>query len=157
MHVDTLISTSISKPKAHGKTPGPIFHETYASTKPYPAWWSETEDSRILKRTKSMGDSVLERNVCFVDAARSKSPSCAAHYIEQQLLRTINCANQANHELSSLLSGRGGSQVDLVLYLISHGTKSRQKIGILTNCRQTISQTTVIKSDICPSSQTSFR
>lgn len=68
-----------------------------------------------------MGDTVLERNVCFVDVAHSRSSNCASHYIEQQLLRTINCANQANHELSSLLSGRGGSQVDVVFYLVSHG------------------------------------
>lgn len=75
-----------------------------------------------------MGDTVLERNICFVDTARSKSSSYAAHYIEQQLLRTINCANQANHELSSLLSGRGGSQVDLVLHLISYGKLTGKNI-----------------------------
>lgn len=80
-----------------------------------------------------MGDSVLERNVCFVDAARSKSSSYAAHYIEQQLLRTVNCANQANHELSSLLSGRGGSQVDVVLYLISHGKLYMTVLSLTTN------------------------
>ena len=74
-----------------------------------------------------MGDTVLERNVCFVDAASSKSSNYAAHYIEQQLLRTINCANQASSELTSLLSGKGGSQVDLILYLVSHGKSSRYK------------------------------
>lgn len=121
VHVDPLTSTSVPKSKAQGKHSTPIFHETYASTRPYPAWWSDTEESRILKRRKSMGDTVLERNICFVDAASSKSSSYAAHYIEQQLLRTINCANQANSELTGLLSGKGGSQVDLVLYLVSHG------------------------------------
>ena len=82
------------------------------------------EDSRVLKRRKSMGDVVLERNVCFVDTAHSRSPVLAAHYIEQQLAKTINCANQATSELTGLLSGRGGTQVDLVLYLVSHGKHS---------------------------------
>lgn len=41
--------------------------EVYASTRAYPAWWSDLEESRILRRRKSLGDSVLERNLCFVD------------------------------------------------------------------------------------------
>jgi hypothetical protein len=41
--------------------------EVYASTRAYPAWFSDLEESRILRRRKSMGDSVLERNLCFVD------------------------------------------------------------------------------------------
>lgn len=41
--------------------------EIFASTKPYPEWWSDLDDSRILKRRKSLGDTVLDRNVCFVD------------------------------------------------------------------------------------------
>lgn len=41
--------------------------EVYASTRAYPAWWSDLEESRVLRRRKSMGDSVLERNLCFVD------------------------------------------------------------------------------------------
>jgi len=68
-----------------------------------------------------MGDVVLERNICFVDTCHSQTPMFAAHYIEQQLARIVNCANQATGDLSGLLSGRGGTQVDLVLYLVSHG------------------------------------
>lgn len=41
--------------------------EIYASTKPYPEWWSEVDDFRILRRRKSLGDAVLDRNICFVD------------------------------------------------------------------------------------------
>lgn len=41
--------------------------EVYASTKPYPEWWSDADDYRILKRRKSLGDAVLDRNICFVD------------------------------------------------------------------------------------------
>jgi len=42
--------------------------EVFASTKPYPEWWSELDDSRILKRRKSIEDAVLDRNICFVDS-----------------------------------------------------------------------------------------
>lgn len=41
--------------------------EIYASTKPYPEWWSEVADFRVLRRRKSLGDAVLDRNICFVD------------------------------------------------------------------------------------------
>lgn len=42
--------------------------EIYASTKPYPEWWSDLDESRILKRRKSLGgDTILDRNICFVD------------------------------------------------------------------------------------------
>lgn len=41
--------------------------EVYASTKPYPQWWSEIDDLNVLKRRKSMEDTVLDRNICFVD------------------------------------------------------------------------------------------
>lgn len=41
--------------------------EIYASTKAYPSWWAEVDESKVLRRRKSMGDSVLERNLCFVD------------------------------------------------------------------------------------------
>lgn len=43
--------------------------EVYASTRAYPSWWSELEDGKVLRRRRSSvaGDSVLERNICFVD------------------------------------------------------------------------------------------
>jgi len=41
--------------------------EIYASTKPYPEWWSEIDDFRVLQRRKRLGNSVLDRNICFVD------------------------------------------------------------------------------------------
>jgi hypothetical protein len=95
--------------------------EIYASTKPYPAWWSDIEESRILRRRKSMGDSVLERNICFVEARSSSRSDTTIHYLEQQLLKAITSSSMASSELGALLSGRGGSQVDIILYLVSKG------------------------------------
>jgi hypothetical protein len=80
VHVDPLSATPISVPETRRKSSKTKSRsgsadmqstlqvtEVYASTRAYPAWWSDLEESRILRRRKSMGDSVLERNLCFVD------------------------------------------------------------------------------------------
>lgn len=113
VHVDPLSTSQTSET--------PRLTETHASTRPYPAWWSELDESRILKRRKSMGDSVLERNLCFVDTASSKRLDHIIHYAEQQLMRAIEATNSGRHDFTSMLSGQGGSQVDVVLYLMSKG------------------------------------
>lgn len=44
--------------------------EIYASTRPYPHWWSELDDSKLLRRRKSkygIEEQIIERNLCFVD------------------------------------------------------------------------------------------
>lgn len=42
--------------------------EIFASTKPLPEWWSDLDDSQVLKRRRSVGgDTILDRNVCFID------------------------------------------------------------------------------------------
>lgn len=69
-----------------------------------------------------MGDSVLERNICFVDTSDSAKLERIIHYLEQQLVNAIASADQLSNEFSGLLSGRGSSQVDVLLYLISKGT-----------------------------------
>ena len=99
--------------------------EISASTRAYPSWWSEIEEHKVLRRRKSIDDTVLERNLCFVDTpGRSCEISAIEHtgsimrYIEGQLAKTISYADATESELVSLLGGDGGSQVDLVLYLI---------------------------------------
>jgi hypothetical protein len=80
VHVDPLSATPIAVPEAKRKSSRTKSRsgssdlqattqitEVYASTRAYPAWFSDLEESRILRRRKSMGDSVLERNLCFVD------------------------------------------------------------------------------------------
>ena len=73
-----------------------------------------------------MGDIVLERNLCFVDApgariSRADQTDSVIHYMNQQFQRTLNAVNSADTDLQGLLGGDGGSQVDAVLYLISEG------------------------------------
>lgn len=88
-----------------------------------------------------MGDSVLERNLCFVDTpgysnktsvrkTTSFSPALAnisqclecitpvVDYVESQYKRVSSFEGLGESEMVNLLSGNGGPQVDLVLYVI---------------------------------------
>lgn len=64
---------------------------------------------------------MLERNLCFVDTPDSSKLDKIVHYVEQQLVNAMVSVEQLGSELSGLLSGRGSSHVDVILYLISKG------------------------------------
>jgi len=103
--------------------------EIHASTRAYPLWWSEMEESRVLRRRKSMGDIVLERNICFIDTPgfdssqeHTDNADAVVQYIEALLHRNASMATMSDSDLLSMLSGNGGVQVDVVLYVFSHGT-----------------------------------
>lgn len=106
-----------------------ILSEIYASTKPYPPWWSDLEDSRVLRRRKNNGEIVLERNLCFVDTSTpennkvrsSQTTDLIIQYMRQQLSRAVASVSHPGSDLQNMLGGNGGSQVDLILYLISDG------------------------------------
>lgn len=169
VHVDPFPSLPPSK---SSRSPGsssrpfqtrsisPSVTEIYASTKPYPVWWSDLEDSRVLRRRRSMGDVVLERNLCFVDPQPNEL-DCAAQtdivvqYIRQQLLRAMTSLNSANHDFQSMLAGNGGAQVDAVLYLISENTLSTDIESIRKLCDWTNVIPVVSKSDLMSSSRIS--
>lgn len=75
-----------------------------------------------------MGDTVLERNLCFVDTpGYSQFRSATAgiesvvSYVETQINKASSVFNASYGELVNLLSGRGGTQVDLIFYLICNG------------------------------------
>lgn len=75
-----------------------------------------------------MGDTVLERNLCFVDTPGYSRTGPATdgiesvvRYVEAQIDKTSSCSNASYGELMNLLSGRGGTQVDLALYMIYNG------------------------------------
>ena len=94
--------------------------EIYASTKPYASWWSEFEESKILRRRRSTGDAVLERNICLVDTP-GREPNAAVQYAESQFFRCASASNN-DSDMTNMLNGNGGPQVDAVFYLISGGT-----------------------------------
>lgn len=75
-----------------------------------------------------MGDTVLERNICFVDTpgysngmSRIDSIQLVLHYIEAQLTKPFSAPTASEADIAGLLSGAGGSQVDVVFYLVAQG------------------------------------
>ncbi|KAJ5959024.1 uncharacterized protein N7479_006174 [Penicillium vulpinum] len=133
VHVDTIpqFTSSGRRRTSRPRSRGALITTTeiYASTRPYPSWWSDLEDSRVLQRRKSIGEIVLERNLCFVDTPAANL-SCAGQtdaigqYMRQQFWRATNALNGASVDFQNLLAGNGGSQVDAILYLISNDTLS---------------------------------
>ncbi|KAL4870186.1 hypothetical protein BDV12DRAFT_195563 [Aspergillus spectabilis] len=137
VHVDSfdepLSSLSISHRGRSSRTsyrpthPPAHISEIYASSKPYPSWWSDLEDSRVLRRRKSTGEIVLERNICFVDTpdswlSLSGQTDSIIQYMSQQLLRATSALDGSNADFQNLLAGNGGSQVDTILFLVSQET-----------------------------------
>ena len=101
--------------------------EMFASTKAYPDWWTELEDSKVLRRRKSGDGTVLERNLCFIDTPGYDAGTSVlegmeniTRYIQSQMSKSLNAATLEDTDLLTLLGGSGGSQVDVVLYLVAH-------------------------------------
>lgn len=91
VHVDPIPSQTesnthmkqVSLPRNASNSTSSIL-EIYASTKPYPEWWSMLDEPHLSQRRKSLGDSVLERNVCFVDTPgyqNGSSVGCANYVV----------------------------------------------------------------------------
>jgi len=126
--------------------------EVYGSTKPYPSWWSDVDDGKMLRRRKSTGDMVLERNLCFIDTFGWRSDDLAeltcphSSYREvarlPEILMKQNAAlgDLSDSELLSLFTTGGGVQVDTVLYLLA-GEHSVQ-VSTTSDANQTHRRTT---------------
>ncbi|KAJ5100231.1 hypothetical protein N7456_006283 [Penicillium angulare] len=132
VHVDSLPPVGVPLERRRASYPhsasvptrGAAVTEIYASTKPYPSWWSDLEDSRVLRRRRSIGGAVLERNLCFVDTSTTSlgqagQTDSIMQYMRQQLQRATSSWTNPGIDLQNLLAGNGGSQVDVILYLIS--------------------------------------
>ncbi|KAI1648554.1 Septin-domain-containing protein [Daldinia loculata] len=132
VHVDPIPSQTesnthmkqVSLPRNASNSTSSIL-EIYASTKPYPEWWSMLDEPHLSQRRKSLGDSVLERNVCFVDTPGYQNGSSAmetimssVEYIESHLDK-ISSDSLSDSDMLNMLGGSGGFQVDVVFYFIS--------------------------------------
>lgn len=103
------------------------FMEINASTKPYPAWWSDVDESRTLRRRKSFGDVVLERNLTFIDTPgwdqedveQVGGQKDVANMVETLMRQNAAIGTMTDSQILSLFTSDGGSQVDAVLYLLS--------------------------------------
>lgn len=97
-----------------------LFAENLASTRPYPSWWTDFESRRMLLRRKSLGDGVLERNLCFIDTpptTEEKNVGAIERLFDRFLHRATNMGSMSDSELIHVLSGDGGTQVDVVLWI----------------------------------------
>ncbi|KAK3110737.1 hypothetical protein LTR53_014675 [Teratosphaeriaceae sp. CCFEE 6253] len=123
VHVDAITPSSTSMPRRgvdHDVTP--CITEIYASTRAYPSWWTDFEGRRMLNRRRSVGDGVLERNLCFVDTPAvddEGSVQQIRRYFDGTLQRTASLEKMADSEMIALLSGEGGVQIDAVLWVFS--------------------------------------
>lgn len=135
VHVDLLSpSSSMSQPqprntRSRKRKPStsttPHITETHASTKSYPTWWTDVQESRLLRRRKSTTDAVLERNLCFVDtpgysvdSSKAEDTGRVVDYVENLLYQTAAVATMDDGDLVGIVSGSGGIAVDVVLYLL---------------------------------------
>jgi hypothetical protein len=92
-----------------------------ASTKAYPSWWADIEENKTLKRRKSLGEAVLERNICFVDTTGDDGHhgDPVLEYIEESFWHTEANEGLLDVELLNMVSGRGANLVDVVLFIFS--------------------------------------
>jgi hypothetical protein len=135
VHIDASLPTSspVKKDSKKLRTSSRAYNktkkiaETFASTRAYPPWWSDLEESSVLRRRKSGDGTVLERNLCFVDTPGYDSGTSLLEgmdliiqYIEGQIKKTLNITSLDDAELLGLVGGSGGCQVDVVLYLLAH-------------------------------------
>ncbi|KAK1141978.1 hypothetical protein N8T08_008301 [Aspergillus melleus] len=155
VHVDPFPSPTPSPKPSRSNIPHglpPAVSEIYASTKPYPVWWSDLEDSRVLRRRKSTGDLVLERNICFVDTSANSSTRAGQtdaiiHYMHQQLVRAMASLHRPNHDFQNMLAGNGGAQVDAILFLISEDIECMRKLSEWTNVIPVIPKSDLLGPD----------
>ncbi|KAI9849664.1 MAG: hypothetical protein M1837_002789 [Sclerophora amabilis] len=179
VHVDPLVGKSPTLPKPSSKTsrsknedddPNRTreITEIHASTKPYPTWWSDFDQGKLLRRRKSMGDTVLERNLCFVDTpgygnglSLADSMESVIRYMEAQMTQTASVMSTTNGDALGLLSGNGGSQVDVVFYVITDKVKPIdmeycRRLSCLTNVIPIIAKAESQSSEAIASSKIAF-
>ena len=92
---------------------------TLASTRPCPEWWTNAEGGKLpasRRRSSILKDTVLERNITFLEAP------CVGQalldFCEQMFQVNHNLAMASDDTVLGVLSGHGGVQVDLVLYIL---------------------------------------
>ncbi|TLD33924.1 hypothetical protein PspLS_00432 [Pyricularia sp. CBS 133598] len=132
--------------------------EIHGSTKAYPEWWADLDECRVLKRRNSLGDVIINRNICFVDTVGYGGGAKAlqdivpvVQYIESHLERMAS-NTLSDSDLANMIGGDGGPQVDVVLYLTSHDIKPvdlqyLRMLAPLTNIIPLIAKSDTIAAD----------
>ncbi|KZM19813.1 uncharacterized protein EKO05_0004233 [Ascochyta rabiei] len=167
VHVDPLSpSQSLSqplsrRPKSRRRQPEQgttmSLTEIHASTKPYPPWWTDVEETRVLRRRKSSIDTILERNICFVDTpgyieGRSEQDdmNLVVEYVESLLHQTASMTTLEDGKMVEVVSGSGGILVDVVIYLlppnqdITKDVEFMQRLSAFTNVLPVIAKSEML-------------
>ena len=120
--------------------------EIHASTKPYPAWWTDGGSKRASVTSGESASAILERNICFVDSPgvyshdsvgypsqhleveltlqpHSTSPLDAISTYLTEHISASAIDSLEDLSLLKMLEAGGGSLVDAVFYLISPSGK----------------------------------
>lgn len=96
-----------------------LMSTTIASTRPCPEWWTSAGTGRLpalRRRSSILRDTVLDRNITFLEAPCPGQALLA--FCEQMFEVNHNLALASDDIVLGVLSGHGGAQVDLVLYLL---------------------------------------
>ena len=91
--------------------------EFHASTRPYPAWWSQEADHHVTKRrrTSTGDDLILDRNLHFLETRAEGTAdidSCIT-----ALERTLHSQRSSDPVSLRLLSNDTGTLIDLICYV----------------------------------------
>ncbi|PSK51648.1 hypothetical protein B9Z65_2915 [Elsinoe australis] len=122
----------------------PSMRETRCSTKPHPTWSSEVVNEARKSRRQSLDDSLLERNISFVEIAAPSENESATHgniairYLEDRFRQTLGVRDLDDSELLSMFTYGGGLYPDIMLYVLEgEPTHSEQealaRLASLTN------------------------
>ncbi|KAF2691645.1 hypothetical protein K458DRAFT_325152 [Lentithecium fluviatile CBS 122367] len=134
--------------------------EIHASTKAYPHWWTDLEETRVLRRRKSTSDAVLERNICFVDTpgfgsgpSKAEDVGQVIDYVESLMYQTTSVATMGDNDLVGVMSGSGGILVDAIFYLlppsddISKEIEPMQRLSTIANVIPIIAQSDTLSPE----------
>lgn len=127
--------------------------ETLASTRPYPSWWTDMESRRMLLRRKSMGEGVLERNLCFIDTPDVGDEQVVeqlSQLVDATMRRTASLESMNDSELISLLSGEGGVNIDAVLWLFDPPSMSNLQTIPMASCQKQLFQKLCKVTNVVP-------
>lgn len=77
-----------------------------------------------------MNETVLERNICFIDTQSDHPLQNVVQHVEGLFWRNQSFASYSDSELLSVFSGTGGVQVDVVLYMLKGVCGAMLVIGV---------------------------
>ncbi|KXJ97722.1 Septin-domain-containing protein [Microdochium bolleyi] len=162
VHVDPILPQPQLSRRHSGSTisdqirPTTGIVEILASTKPFPEWWAEL-DVNGSSRRKSLGDAVLDRNICFVDTPGYGRGSSSMEtivpcvdYVEAHFNKMAS-DSMSDPDLLNMLGGAGGCQTDVALYMITQKLKPAdleymRRLSRLTNVIPILSRVDTLSS-----------